>query len=248
MNGPDLSAAPEMNSAMHGAYRTAYRAFAYAGLMTLFGSLLAGFRYAMDAPTGSYGFNALLYGVFIVPHLVMTRSWFKRAMWGDPAGSPRERRFYIFVTIVMWIAVYGLHRPVPGVVIASPPWWLTLTGAVLLLFGFLLFFQGVTLPMLDGLLGVPGSVSAYSHGAETPLFTEGSYASVRHPMYRAFLIGALGSVLMHPHAGQVFWAIMLVGTFVIFIPVEEAQLLRARGDDYRSYMERTRWRLIRGIW
>ncbi len=70
-------------------------------------------------------------------------------------------------------------------------------------------------------------------------------ASVRHPMYRAFPIGTLGSVLMHPHAGQVFWAIMLVDTFQIFIPVEEAQLLRASGEAYRAYMQTTRWRLIR---
>ncbi len=59
---------------------------------------------------------------------------------------------------------------------------------------------------------------------------------------------AAASLLIHPNIGQLFWALLPTATFVAFIPVEEAQLLRARGDDYRKYMERTPWRLFRGFW
>jgi protein-S-isoprenylcysteine O-methyltransferase Ste14 len=102
--------------------------------------------------------------------------------------------------------------------------------------------------MMDGLLGMPGTMMTHSHGAETPLFTEGQYARVRHPMYRAAIMGGLFSLLIHPHAGQLLWGVLLGGTFVAFVPVEEAQLIEARGDAYRAYMEKTPWRVFRGVW
>lgn len=227
--------------------KVAYRIFAYFGLFSIFGSLLYGFRHDTDAATANLGYNAVLYGIFVIPHLVMTRSWFKRALWGNPAGSPSERRVYITVTVVLWLVVLSWHRPVPGVALESPE-WMRFAGIVFFLFATLMFFQGITFEMIDGLLGMPGSVTAYSHGPETPLFTEGPYAQVRHPQYRAFILASFASLFIHPNMGQLFWVILLSGTFVAFVPVEEAQLIRARGDDYRQYISRTPWRLFRGIW
>jgi len=227
--------------------RPAYRIFAYFGLFSIFASLLYGFNYDEGAPAGNFGYNLVLYGVFIAPHLVMTRAWFKQALWGNPAGSPSERRVYITTTIILWLAVIALHEPVPGLAFEAPH-WIRFAGGALFLWAFFMFFQGATTDMIDGLLGVPGSGGAYSHGPETPLFTEGGYAEVRHPQYRAFIAGAAASLLIHPNMGQLFWAIVLSATFVAFIPVEEAQLLHARGDDYKKYMERTPWRLFKGFW
>jgi protein-S-isoprenylcysteine O-methyltransferase Ste14 len=78
--------------------------------------------------------------------------------------------------------------------------------------------------------------------------TGGSYASVRHPMYRGFLLMLVASLLVHPNAAQLFWGVMVGLTFVVFVPVEEAQLIAQRGEQYRLYMEQTRYRLIRGVW
>lgn len=230
-------------------YRIAYRVFAYFGLFTIHGSLLYGFRHEAGAPSLNYAKNAALYAIFLVPHLVMTRSWFKKAVWGNPAGSPRERRVYIAVTVITWLAVIALQQavPLPGPAWVSPE-WLRFSGIVLFLLTMFLFFQGATIGMIDGLLGVPGSVSAYAHGPETPLFTDGAYSSVRHPMYRAAVLAGLCSLLIHPNVAQAFWALALGGTFVAFIPVEEAQLMAARGEDYRAYIQRTPWRLFRGVW
>ncbi len=232
-------------------YALAYRAFSYLGLMTVFGSLLHGFRYDPDAPGINYGFNLLLYGAFTIPHLVMTRSWFKRAVWGNAVGSPRERRFYIFVTIVTWLAVVVLHKPMPGGAVmlsADAMGALQFAGQIGLLFASFLFFEGATLQTLDQLLGAPGAGISHSHGAETPLHTEGSYAQVRHPMYRAALIGGTCSLLIHPHMAQVFWVGLVGITFIGFIPIEERQMTAARGDDYRRYMEQTPYRLMKYIW
>lgn len=228
-------------------YAQVYRLFAYFGLMSIFGALLHGFHYSADAPVWNFGFNLLLYAVYIAPHLIMTRPWFKRAVCGNPAGSPRERRVYITLAVVGWLVVFALHRPVPGGALYLPA-FIRFAGAIAFLFSFLLFFQGVTLSILDGLLGVPGAAMSFSHGPETPLFTDGLYADVRHPMYRAALLGGLASLFMHPNAGQLLWAVLIAATFIAFIPVEEAQLVRARGEDYLRYRERTPYRLIKGVW
>ncbi len=227
--------------------KSAYRIFAYFGLFTIFGSLIFGFRYHVAASAANFGYNLVLYAIFITPHLVMTRSWFKQGLWGDPVGSPLERRVYITISVLLWLAVLALHEPLPGLAL-NPVDWIRFAGAVFFLWAFFLFFQGATVEMIDGLLGVPGSVSAYSHGPETPLFTEGPYASVRHPQYRVFILASLASLLIYPNMSQLFWVALLSGTFVAFIPVEEAQLVRARGNDYGQYMSRTPWRLFRGIW
>jgi protein-S-isoprenylcysteine O-methyltransferase Ste14 len=116
------------------------------------------------------------------------------------------------------------------------------------LWSVLLFFEGASRESLDGLLGVPGSGMKYSHGGETPLFTDGPYAQVRHPMYRAALLAGTCALVVHPHAGQVLWTAMIGLTFIGFIPVEEAQLRAARGEDYRRYCQQTPYRLFRGIW
>ncbi len=243
----DVSAADVRPGAGAAVYRAVYRLFAYFGLFSLTGSVVFGFRFGAEAPALNYGFNVVLYGLFIVPQLILTRSRIKWWLWGNPAGHPRERRFYISLTIVTWMGVFILHRPVPGIALDLPAWTFFI-GIVLFLIFFRMLFEGVTTPMIDGLLGVPGSVKAYSHGAETPLFTEGSYAQVRHPMYRAFFLIGLASLLIHPHTGQLLFVAMIGTTLIAFIPAEEAQIIQARGDDYREYRQQTPWRIIRGIW
>jgi protein-S-isoprenylcysteine O-methyltransferase Ste14 len=225
----------------------AYRAFGVFGIFSIFAALVAGFRYAPDARWSGLPVDLALFLVFAVPHLVMTRGAFKRAVWGDPAGSPPERRVYVVVGIVLWLVMLALHRPLPGPELALPG-WLRFVGVVGVLMGMGAFLEGVTPQALDGLLCVPGAPNAFTHGAHTPLLTEGAYGSIRHPQYRAALVAAAASLLAHPNLAQLFWAVLFGGTFVLFIPIEEAQLLRERGEDYREYMDRTPWRLVPGIW
>lgn len=228
-------------------YKLCFKTLAYFSLFSVFGSLIYGFRYDATASAVNYAFDLLLYGVFIGPHLIMTRGWFKQAVWGTPYSTPRERRFYILVTSITWLALLGLHRPLPGLIVQLPG-AVRFAGSVGFLFGMLLFFQGLTTASIDGLLGVPGATSKYSHGPETPLMTEGAYADVRHPMYRGVLLAGVGALFAHPNVGQLFWTLLLGSTFIAFIPVEEAQMIAARGEDYRQYMQSTRYRLFKRIW
>ena len=227
--------------------RLLYKTFAYFGLFSVFGALLFGFRYGAEAYVGNYWFNIGLYAAFVAPHLIMTRSWFKKAVWGHPYSTPRERRFYISVTVITWLGVCWLQKPLPGPVLALPE-SVHFAATIGFIICVLMFFQGMSFDAIDGLLGVPGSVTTYSHGAETRLITEGPYAEVRHPMYRAAILAGVCGLFLHPHAAQLFWTLLVGATFVAFIPVEEAQMISARGDDYRRYMKTTSYRLFRGIW
>lgn len=227
--------------------RPLYWAFAYVGTMTIFAAFLYGFRFDAAAPRSNYFFDAALFAVFITVHLGMTRPWFKRAVYRKPEGSLRERQMYVSIAIVTWVTMLILQRPVPGAALALPE-WVHFLGLCLMLLCVLAFFEGATFAMINGLLGVPGSAMSHSHGAETPLMTEGSYAKIRHPMYRGALLFALFSLLVHPHTAQLMWALFFGGTFVAFIPFEESQLIAARGEGYRAYMRRTPYRLFPGIW
>ncbi len=227
--------------------RLLYSAFAYLGTMTIFAVFLYGFRFDASAPRINYFFDASIFAGFITIHLGMTRPWFKRAVYGKPDGSLRERQIYISIAVITWVTMLILHRPVPGIAWMLPN-WVHFLGICLMLLCMVAFFEGATFAMLNGLLGVPGSAMSHSHGAETPLMTEGSYARIRHPMYRGALLFALSSLLVHPNAAQLMWALFFGGTFVAFIPFEEAQLIVARGEAYREYMRRTPYRLFPGIW
>lgn len=227
--------------------RAVYWWFGHLGLMAVSAAVILGFRHAPDAPVANYLVDLLLYGAYVGVHLVMTRPAWKRLVTGRPEGTPLERRLYIMVAVTTWVAVYAWHRPVPGFAVVPAP-WLQYLGLCGMLLGFFAFLEGATFQATAGLLGVPGATMGYSHGAETPLMTEGSYASVRHPMYRGFLCMLAASLLVHPDAAQLFWAVMIGATFVVFVPVEEDQLLAQRGEPYRLYMERTRYRLFRGVW
>lgn len=225
----------------------AYRYFVRVGTLSVLGTLLYGFRFDAEAPAENYGWNLALFGLWVLPHLLMTRSWFKAALWGDPAGTPPERRFYVSLAIVTWLLLYALHWPVPGPALAVPG-FLSFLGLLGFLYFYLRFFEGVDFTALDGMMAVPGSLTRFSHGPETPLFTDGPYSEVRHPMYRAAILAGLCTLLIHPNLGQLFWATLMGGTFIAFIPVEEAQLLSARRHEYQEYIARVPYRLFRGVW
>jgi protein-S-isoprenylcysteine O-methyltransferase Ste14 len=224
-----------------------YRVFSYFGLLSIFGALLFGFHYDAAAPWSNYLFNILLYGAWVTVHLLMTTGAFKRAVYGARIGSAIERQVYIVVTVATWLTVLALHRPVPGIGFELPE-VVRFAATVGFVFGVFAFFEGASFGAIDGLLGVPGTTMVLSHGGETPLLTEGQYASVRHPMYRAAIWAGLCGLVLHPNTAQLLWTMFIGATFVGFVPYEEARLLAARGEAYRAYMERTPWRLARGIW
>ena len=227
--------------------RRIYWLFAYLGAMTLTASYLMGFRHASDAPVQNVLFDFLLYAAFISVHIVMTTSAFKRVVFGRPEGTVFERRIYVTVSVTSWIVVYWLHWPVGGFGYASPP-WLQYVGYCAMLLAIMAFFEFATFEGLGLLLATSSEGLSHSAGGEAPLMTAGPYARVRHPMYRAALLIAFTSLLVHPNAGQLLFAVLTTASFIGFIPFEEHQLIAARGDEYRDYMRETPYRLLPGVW
>ena len=228
-------------------FQRVYWLFSYLGLMVVSAAFIMGFRYAPDAPLANLWFNFALYSAFAAIHIVMTMPGFKHAVYGNAAGSSVERRIYIITTVVTWLGVYWLHKPVSGFGYTSPE-WLQFIGLCAVLLSIVSFYEFATFETLASFLGIPGAPLAYSVGSETPLMTTGSYAQVRHPMYRASFFICFASLLIHPNAGQLLFACLVTGSFFAFIPFEERQLLKARGDDYRAYMAQTPYRVFRGVW
>jgi len=229
-------------------YKRAYMLFALLGLMSVSASFILGFRFDPAAPAGNYLYDIELYVVFIAVHILMTMPAFKRVVYRDPAGTPAERRIYVAVSIITWLAVYWLHKPVPGFGLWAGPGWMVFLGLCGILLALVAFFEFATIDRLCMLVAVPGYELSHTTGVETPLMTEGSYSDVRHPMYRAFFYLAASSLIMHPNTGQLLFALMVWLSFIVFIPFEERQLIKARGAQYLEYQQRVPYRVFRGIW
>jgi protein-S-isoprenylcysteine O-methyltransferase Ste14 len=80
------------------------------------------------------------------------------------------------------------------------------------------------------------------------LVTHGIYRYVRHPMYLALLVYAVGQALVLPNwiAGPSYGVAMVL-LFAFRLGPEECMMLEEFGPDYEAYMMRTK-RLIPGVW
>ncbi len=80
------------------------------------------------------------------------------------------------------------------------------------------------------------------------LLTDGVYAHVRHPSYTGAWMGFMGcAVFLGAPIGATVIGVALLAAYVYRIHVEEQALLRAFGDEYRTYQARSR-RLIPRLW
>jgi protein-S-isoprenylcysteine O-methyltransferase Ste14 len=224
-----------------------YTPFAFLGAMSFSAAFFMGFRHEAGAPAANILFNIALFAAFIVVHIAMTMPAFKKVVFGRPEGTLFERQIYVTISIVTWVGLYCFHEPI-GLFGFTSPAWLQFIGYCAMVLSVVGFFEFANFEVIGGLLGKPGTDLSHSVGNETPIMREGSYASVRHPMYRAAFFITFSSLLVHPNAAQLFFAILTSAGFLGFIPFEEHQLVKARGDDYRDYMRETPYRAFRGIW
>ena len=80
------------------------------------------------------------------------------------------------------------------------------------------------------------------------LITQGVYRYVRHPMYAALFVYAIGQALTVPNwvAGPSYLVAFGI-LFALRIGAEERMMLETFGDEYAAYRARTK-RLVPGIW
>jgi protein-S-isoprenylcysteine O-methyltransferase Ste14 len=139
----------------------------------------------------------------------------------------------IFAGIMLRQWVPALDAPVPAA--------FAVAGLVLLWAGLVVRVWAV--------VTLGGSFSTFVHAdAGQAVVTHGPYRWVRHPSYTGLLLIALG---LGVGAGN--WLSLLVCAVVPAlgllprIAVEESELTRVLGEEYRGYRETTR-RLVPGLW
>ena len=127
--------------------------------------------------------------------------------------------------------------------------WLSPSTAVpfpagLYIFGFILFLAGLALRWYSiGYLGRYFTVDV-SISTAHKLIDSGPYRYIRHPSYTGALLAFVGLGFCFGNWLTVFFlTVPIVAAFLWRINIEERALIDALGQDYRSYIQRTK-RLI----
>jgi protein-S-isoprenylcysteine O-methyltransferase Ste14 len=136
--------------------------------------------------------------------------------------------FTVNVLVPLWIA----RRRGVSFAWASGPAGLAvqLAGVVLLALGLGFFVASLRRFVGEG----EGTLAPWDPPRR--LVVRGPYRYVRNPMISGvvlFLFGEAAVLLSWPHAG---WAVFFLALNLVYIPlIEEPQLVRRFGDDYRDY-------------
>jgi protein-S-isoprenylcysteine O-methyltransferase Ste14 len=77
--------------------------------------------------------------------------------------------------------------------------------------------------------------------------TTGPYAVVRHPMYVAIVVMLASTSIALGSYGAALPALLMIAVLIMRIRNEE-EVLSRRLQGYTEYMQRTRYRLIPGVW
>ena len=183
--------------------------------------------------------DAGLFSAFALHHSLFARTGLRE--WVQARMSPRyERSFYVWISSLLFGAVYILWQPVPGAL------W-TLTGPVA---------TALTAVQIAGMLIAVGSarrldvldLAGVNQGFDRPttrpagLVSDGVYGLVRHPIYLGWLLIVWPAPVMT--GTRLVFAAVSTAYLVAAVPFEERGLRRLFGSEYDAYERRVRWRMV----
>ena len=186
-------------------------------------------------------FNIALFTIFALHHSVMARSgakaWITRIVPHD-----LERSVYVWIASLLFLAVCWLWQPLPGVAWTAP------YGAVLAVL-WIVQAIGVALTIrAAGMIGVLelAGVRQANHQRPVEFKATGPFGLVRHPIYLGWILIVFASTPMT--ASKLLFAVVSSAYLFAAIPWEEASLVEAFGDKYRSYQSQVKSRILPGLW
>jgi protein-S-isoprenylcysteine O-methyltransferase Ste14 len=147
-------------------------------------------------------------------------------------GRPRSPfRVLLPAWIVMWIAIGALTAPWRRVVLYSTPWaWLP--AAVLFTIGLFIYRSAGAHFSWSQLGGLP---EVHAGNQQQRLVTEGIRSRVRHPVYLGHLCEMLAWSIGTGLAVCWLLTAFAIVTGAVMIRLEDAELERRFGNEYRAY-------------
>lgn len=181
--------------------------------------------------------NMLLLGVFGLQHSIMARQEFK-AWWTKIVPVPIERSTYVLFTCIILNVMYWQWRPMTEVVweVNHVVGGYFLNGLFFAGFG-LVFYATILIDHFDlfGLRQVVNHWTGKEH--KSSLFTTPTlYKMTRHPLYLGFMIAFWATPFMT--RGHLLFAVVCTVYMLVAIQLEERDLIKLFGDDYRNYKKR----------
>lgn len=181
--------------------------------------------------------NAGLLALFAVQHSLMARPRFKRA-WTRFIPQPLERSTYVLFSSLAMLVLFWQWRPMGGVVWDVEGRALRFALHALCVSGWLLVLGSTFLINHFDLFGLR-QVYLFLRGREYTQLAFGApalYRHVRHPLYLGWLFAFWATPTMT--SAHLFFAVATTLYILAAIRLEERDLVRVHGDEYRRYQER----------
>jgi methanethiol S-methyltransferase len=181
--------------------------------------------------------DVALLALFAVQHSVMARAAFKD-WWTRIVPPSAERSTYVLASNICLVVLVAAWHPITDDVwrVSAQPWRTLLTA--LALAGWAIALLSTLLIDHFDLFGVRQVFARLrgrqltEHEFATPFF----YRVVRHPLYLGFLIAFWATPRMT--VGHLLFALATTGYILLAVRLEERDLIRVFGQQYRDYRRR----------